>query len=135
MTDHTADHRTDHNDSSDSVRQRALEAYDDARESVSGALGEAPLLALAGGIAAGALIAALLPRSQGETRLVRPYARRAKDSARAAYAAARDTGKDRFADLGFTRENGEGQLRAFFEGLKGTAKASADAAADAVRKG
>ena len=46
-----------------SARQRAIEAYDGARDRVSDTLGEAPLIALAGGIAAGALIAALLPRT------------------------------------------------------------------------
>jgi len=51
-----------------SPRQRAIEAYDSTRERVSDTLSEAPLLALAGGIAAGALIAALLPRTKAETR-------------------------------------------------------------------
>src|SRR3954451_14490088 len=78
------------------ARQRAIEAYESSRDSVSGAgrrvangLGEAPLIALAGGIAAGALIAALLPRTNTEARLVRPTARRVKGTARAAYRAAK----------------------------------------------
>src|SRR5260221_6440625 len=54
-----------------SPRQRAVRAYDNARGRATDTLGQAPLIALAGGIAAGALIAALLPRTQGETRLVR----------------------------------------------------------------
>ena len=41
-----------------SPRQRAIEAYEGARDRAADTLGEAPLLALAGGIAAGALIAA-----------------------------------------------------------------------------
>src|SRR4051794_39587931 len=94
-----------------SARQRATEAYESARDSVSGAgrraangLTEAPLIALAGGIAAGALIAALLPRTDAERRLVRPAAKRVKDTARAAYEAARDTGSDRLNGLGLNRE-------------------------------
>jgi hypothetical protein len=116
-----------------SARERAIDAFDGARENVGGALAEAPLLVLAGGIAAGAVIAALLPRTQGEKRLVKPYARRAKDSARAAFKAARDTGKERFDELGYTREKGQEQLRNLLDSLKDTAKASADAAAAAVR--
>jgi hypothetical protein len=116
-------------------RQRAIEAYGNARSRAVDTLGEAPLIALAGGIAAGALIAALLPRTRAEDRAIRPTARRVKDSANAAYKAARDTSKQRFEDLGFTREKGEEQLRSFVEGLKDTVKASADAALDAVRKG
>ena len=118
---------------SSSPRQRAIEAYEGARGRAVDTLGEAPLIALAGGIAAGALIAALLPRTLAETRLIRPTARRVKDTARAAYEAARDTGKDRFADMGLTREKGEQTLNGFIDGLKDTAKASADAAMDAVR--
>jgi len=49
-------------------RQRAIDAYEGARERAAGSLSEAPLLALAGGLAAGALIAALLPRTKAETR-------------------------------------------------------------------
>jgi hypothetical protein len=127
----------DDNDSGspDSPRQRAIEAYDSARDRAVDTLGEAPLLALAGGIAAGALIAALLPRTRTEESLLRPTARRVKDGASAAYKAARDTGKQRFEELGFTKEKGQEQLRNFLEGLKDTARASADAALDAARKG
>jgi hypothetical protein len=115
-------------------RQRAIEAYDNARERAVGSLTEAPLIALAGGLAAGALIAALLPRTRAETRLVRPTARRVKDSARAAYKAARETSKERFDELGFSRKKGEETLQNLFQGLKDTARASADAAAEASRK-
>jgi hypothetical protein len=116
-----------------SPRQRAIEAYDSARGRAVDTLGEAPLLALAGGIAAGALIAALLPRTRAESRLVRPTAKRVKDSARAAFEAARDTGKKNFDDLGYTRSKGEEGFQNFLQGLKDTARASADAAVDAVR--
>jgi hypothetical protein len=118
-----------------SPRQRAIEAYDHARDRAADTLGEAPLLVLAGGIAAGALIAALLPRTQAESRLVRPTAKRLKQSARAAFEAARDTSKERFDELGFNRPKGEETFQNFLEGLKDTARASADAAAEAVRKG
>jgi hypothetical protein len=57
-----------------------------------------------------------------------------KDSASAAYKAARDTGKQRFDDLGFTRQKGRETLDSFIEGLRDTAKASADAALEAARK-
>jgi hypothetical protein len=116
-----------------SPRQRAIEAYESARDRASDTLGEAPLLALAGGLAAGALIAALLPRTQTETRLVGPTARRAKDSARAAARAARDTGTQRLEELGLTREKGEQTIRSLLEGVGDAAKASADAALDAAR--
>lgn len=116
-----------------SPRQRAIEAYSGAKDRAADTLGEAPLIALAGGIAAGALIAALLPRTRTEARLVRPTARRVKDSARAAMSAARDTGTERLGDLGLNREKGEATIRNLLDGLSDAAKASANAAADAVR--
>lgn len=124
----------------ESARQRAIDTYASARDGVSGAsrravdgLGEAPLIALAGGIAAGALIAALLPRTASETRLVRPTARRVKDSARAAFNAARETGTQQLNELGLTREKGEETIRSLFQGMTDAAKASAQSALDAAR--
>jgi len=118
---------------SQSPRQRAISAYEDARGRASDTFSEAPLIALAGGIAAGALIAALLPRTEAETKLVRPTARRVKDSARAALDAARDTGKQRLGELGLSREKGEETIRNLLDGLTDAGKASANAAVDAVR--
>jgi hypothetical protein len=116
-----------------SPRQRAIEAYESARGSATDTLGQAPLLALAGGIAAGALIAALLPRTEAETRLVRPTARRVKDSARAAFDAARDTGSQRLDEMGLNRTKGEETIRGLIDRLTDAAKASASAAVDAAR--
>jgi hypothetical protein len=120
-------------DGSASPRQRAIEAYESARERATGTLTEAPLLALAGGLAAGALIAALLPRTETESRLVRPTARRVKDTARVAARAARDIGSQRLDELGITRQKGEETIRSLFEGVTDAAKTSAEAALDAAR--
>ena len=117
-----------------SARQRAIEAYDSARDRVSDTLGEAPLIALAGGIAAGALIAALLPRTETETRLVRPTARRVKKTARAAFEAAKETGAGRLDELGLSRTKGEETIRSLLQGVTDAAAASGQAALDAARK-
>jgi hypothetical protein len=117
-----------------SARQRAIESYESARDSASETLSEAPLIALAGGVAAGALIAALLPRTLTEDRLVRPTARRVKDSARAAYDAAKDTGSQRLNAMGSNRgEGGGGIFRNLLDELTDTARASANAAVEAAR--
>ena len=134
MIDQDNSRTTEDNDTgTSSPRQRAIEAYEGARERATDTLGQAPLLALAGGLAAGALIAALLPRTEAEMRLVRPTARRVKDTARAAFDAARDTGSQRLGDLGISREKGEETIRNLLNGLSDAARASADAAAQAVR--
>jgi hypothetical protein len=121
-------------------RQRAIEAYDRARSSVTGAgqkagdaVTSAPLMAIAGGLAAGALLAALLPRTKAETKALRPTVRRVRESARAAVDAARETGSERLSELGLTREKGEQTIRSLFEGVTDAAKASGQAAVDAVK--
>ena len=60
-------------DAIDGARERAITAYDSARDTAAAAgkkagdqLGEAPLAVIAGGIAAGAILAALLPTSRRE---------------------------------------------------------------------
>ncbi|HET7280864.1 MAG TPA: hypothetical protein VFI67_00935 [Sphingomicrobium sp.] len=133
MIDQTTSNSTASGTDAASPRQRAIEAYESARGSATDTLGQAPLLALAGGIAAGALIAALLPRTEAETRLVRPTARRVKDSARAAFDAARDTGSQRLDEMGLNRTKGEETIRDLIDRLTDAAKASASAAVDAAR--
>ena len=131
---------TDRN-SDNSIRSRAIEAYDGAREGVAGAgrratdgIDEAPLIALAAGVAAGALLAALLPRTESETRLLRPTTDKLTDTARAAAAAAKEAGTSRLAELGLTPEKGRETLRSIFEGAGDAAKTSAQAALSAARE-
>ena len=94
---------------------------------------EAPLLALAGGLAAGALLAALLPRTESETRALRPVRDKLTGSAKAAASAAKEAGTSRLAELGLTPEKGRETLRSIFEGAGEAAKTSAQAALDAAR--
>lgn len=122
-------------------RQRAIEAYDRARGGVADAgrkagdaLEAAPLIVLAGGLAAGAVIAALLPRTRAETKALRPTARRVRESAQAAFDAAKATGTERLNELGLSREKGEDTIRSLFQGVTDAAKASGQAAVDAVKK-
>lgn len=123
------------------ARQRAILAYEQAREGMTGAgknardaLVEAPLLALAGGIAAGAILAALLPRTEKEAELVGPTARRIKSTVKTAAEAARETGVARLKDVGISREKGEETLRSLLQGVGDAARASAEAALGAARK-
>jgi hypothetical protein len=125
-----------------SPRQRAIEAYGSARDRVSGAgrratdaLDEAPLIAVAAGLAVGAAIAALLPRSRAEDRLLRPVGDRARETARTAYQAAKDAGRGRLDELGLTTERGSDAVRSIIEGATDAAKASAQAAFGTVRRG
>ena len=123
-------------------RQRAIEAYGNARDRVSNAgrragetIEEAPLIVLAAGLAAGAAIAALLPRTRAEDKLVKPGADRARETARTAVQAAKDAGQDRLDELGLTRQKGTDVIRSIIEGAGDAAKASAQAALGTVRRG
>ena len=84
------------------VRQSAADAYEAARERTSAAYAAAreaagsvsqktsetldttPMLAVAGGLALGALLGALLPRSSREEELLRPVGKRINETARQA---------------------------------------------------
>ena len=124
----------------DSARDRAVEAYDSARETARRAgrtagnqFGEAPLIALGGGLALGALIAALLPTSRRERELLGPVTDRIKDTATSAAEAAREAGTARLGELGLTRDRGGDVLRQVVDGAADALRASARAAATTVR--
>jgi ElaB/YqjD/DUF883 family membrane-anchored ribosome-binding protein len=101
-----------------SVRQSAADAYEAARDKTAaaysaareraGSVGQrtaegidsAPMIAVAGGLALGALLGALLPRSSREEELLRPVGERIGDSARHAIGKARDSAREQIGDLG-----------------------------------
>ena len=114
-------------------RTKAIEAYDNARRKTTGGIQEAPLLALAGGLAAGAILATLIPASRKERELLGPVAGRIKDKANDAVSAAKDAGQARLDELGLTRDKGTETLRTIFEGAGDAAKASAEAAVANLR--
>lgn len=116
-----------------SPRERAIDAYDSARRKATGGIDEAPLLALAGGLAAGAVLAALLPASRKERELLGPVADRIKDKAGDAVSAAKEAGQARLDELGLTRDKGSETLRTIFEGAGDAAKVSAEAAVTRLR--
>ena len=128
-------------DAIDSAREKAVEAYDSARDqaSVAGArakdrIGETPLLALGGGLALGALIAAFLPRTKVEDKLLGPVGERITDGAKAAATAAKVAGQDKLAELNITRDAGTSAVQSLIKGLGDAAKSSGEAALGAVRK-
>ena len=114
-------------------RTKAIEAYDNARRKATGGIEDAPLLALAGGLAAGAILATLIPASRKERELLGPVAGRIKDKANDAVSAARDAGQARLDELGLTRDKGTETLRTILEGAGDAARASAEAAVANLR--
>ena len=115
------------------ARERAIEAYDSTRRKAAGGLDEAPLIALAGGLAVGAALAALIPASRKERELLGPVAGKIKDRAGDAISAAKDAGQASLDDLGLTRDKGTDALRSIVEGAGTAARASAEAAVASLR--
>lgn len=125
---------------SPSLRERAIEAYDTARERAATArtdakegLGNAPLLTLGGGLALGAVIAALLPKTRVEDRVLGKVGGKITDSARAAADAAKEAGREKLSELNITRDAGAGAVQSLVDGLREAAKTSGEAALDSVR--
>ena len=114
-------------------RERAITAYDNARRKATGGIADAPLLALAGGLAAGAALAALIPATRKERELLGPVADKIKDKANDAVTAAKDAGQARLDELGLTRDKGTETLRSLVEGAGDAAKVSAEAAVASLR--
>ena len=127
-------------DAIDSARERAITAYDSARDGAASAgrkasdqLGEAPLAVIVGGIAAGAILAALLPTSRRERELLSPVTDNLRDKASAAVNAAKEAGNARLGELGLTRDAGGEAIKSIIDGATDALRASAKAAATKVR--
>lgn len=121
-------------------RERAISAFDKARDGASAAgqkasdqLAEAPLAVLAGGIAAGAILAALLPVSSREKKLLAPVTDDLRDRASAAVSAAKEAGTARLGELGLTRDAGGEAIRSIVDGATDALRVSAKAAASKAR--
>lgn len=132
--------QTNQDPASPSLRERAIETYDSARERASVArtsakegLGQAPLLTLGGGLALGAVLAALLPKTRVEDRLLGTFGGKITGGARAAADAAKEAGREKLSELNITRDAGASAVQSLVDGLREAAKSSGEAALGAVR--
>jgi len=121
-------------DAYEGARERAIEAYDATRSKAKEGVGETPLMTLGGGLALGALLAALLPRTKAEDKLLGPVGGRITGGAKAAAEAARDAGREKLTELNITRDAGTSAVQSLFKGLGDAARVSGEAALGAVRK-
>jgi len=118
---------------SPSTRERAIEAYDSARERARDSVDGSPLLALGGGLALGALIGAVLPKTRTEERLLGDVGGRITGGAREAFDAAKEAGREKLAELNITSEAGKGAVQSLVDGLSEAARTSGKAALEAAR--
>lgn len=118
---------------SPSARERAIDTYDNARERARDQLEGSPLLALGGGLAIGALVGALMPKTRAEARLMGKVGSRITTSARDALDAAKEAGREKLTELNITRDAGATAMQSLIDGLGEAARSSGQAAVDAVR--
>lgn len=128
-------------DAYSSARERAGHAYGSARENASYArqrtadgIDANPAAALIGGLALGALIGAILPKTRREEELFGEYGRRINDRAREAALAARDAGTSKLDELGFNRETARQKLDELSSSAGEAARSSASAAKQSLKR-
>lgn len=128
-------------DAYEESRERAIEAYDAARERAVQAKARAkdgidanPLLTLGGGLAIGALVAAILPKTKAEERVLGNAGRKITGTARDAAAAAKEAGREKLAELNITKDAGTNAVQTLLDGFRDAAKSSGQAALGTVRK-
>ncbi|WP_419827615.1 hypothetical protein [Sphingomonas sp.] len=113
---------------------RARNLAGDARESLSGGAGGSPLLALAGGMAVGVLVGALLPRTEREGAVLGALGARLIDAAHEAADAAREVGRDKLDEAGLSRNGARDAVRGMLDAALGAAFSAGNAAADAAKQ-
>ena len=115
------------------ARERAGSAYESAGRRAGEGLDANPVAFVFGGLAIGAIVAALLPRTRREDELLGSAGRRLNDSAREAARAAREAGKGQLDELGLNKDGLKSKLDEFTGRAVGAVKSSAGAAAGAAR--
>ncbi len=116
------------------ARERAGSAYETAGRKTSQGIDSNPVAAVVGGLAIGAIVAALLPRTSREDEMLGPVGRKITDSAREAARAAKEAGRGQLDELGLSRDGLQGKLNEFTDRAVGAVKSSAGAGAAAARR-
>ncbi len=124
-----------------SGRDRAADAYATAREkarsagrSATDSLDTNPMAAVVGGLALGAVIGALLPRTEREAKVLGAVGDKLHAVAREAADAAREAGRDKLAELGISHDHARDAIKSMIDGVIAAAGSAGTAAMDATRK-
>lgn len=92
-----------------------------------------PVAALIGGLAVGAVIGALLPRTKKEAEYLGPIGGQINERARAAAFAARDAGQAKLNELGLSTDAAGKQVGKLIEAVAEVAETAGTAAVEAIR--
>ncbi|WP_294235969.1 hypothetical protein [uncultured Sphingomonas sp.] len=91
-----------------------------------------PIGVLVGGLAIGAIIGALIPRSTREKEVLTPLGKKLGETIRQATQAARETGLRELEDAGLTKDNAKDRARSLFDNVVKAASSAGSAAAKAA---
>lgn len=123
-----------------STRERTSAAYDTAKEKTQAATRRTadgieanPVAAVFGGLAVGALLAALLPSTRREKEMLGGVGQRISDTAREAARAAREAGVGKLDELGINSEAAREKIKELASGAGEAVRSSAGAAAQTLK--
>ncbi len=105
-----------------------------ARDTATKGLEGNPLTALAGGLAVGAFVAALLPRTAREKKIMGPVSRSVKSTAKSAAKVAGNVAKAELIALGVSSDAARKQVRTLAGKIGKAATTAGKAATKTVRK-
>ena len=104
-----------------------------ARQKTSDGIDASPVAALIGGLALGALAAAVLPRTRKEDEMLGGIGEKINDSARTAAQAAKEAGRDKLDELGINKDAALDKAKELAASASSVVKESATAAASSVK--
>lgn len=104
-----------------------------ARTKVGAGVDGYPVAALVGGLALGAALGALLPRTRKEEEMLGPIGETISDRARSAVTAARDAGQAKLDELGLSTDAAGKQVGKLIESVALVAESAGTAAVEAIR--
>lgn len=111
----------------------ARDTASQARQRTADGIDASPVAALIGGLALGALAAAVLPRTRKEDELFGDIGGRINDTARDAAQAAKEAGRGKLDELGINKDAAVDKAKELAQSVSGVVRESATAAASSVK--
>ena len=116
------------------ARAKASEAYEKGKGKTSDGIDKNPLAIVLGGIAIGAIVGALLPRTERETKVLGKAGKKLNKKARKMAEAAKAAGKEQVESLGLNGDALRLQFRELVSKAAVAVKAASQAATDAAKE-
>ncbi|GAA3745009.1 ElaB/YqjD/DUF883 family membrane-anchored ribosome-binding protein [Sphingorhabdus rigui] len=120
--------------SSAAARVKASDMYEKGKGKTSDGIDKNPLAIVLGGIAIGAIVGALLPRTERETKVLGKAGKKLNKKARKMAEAAKAAGKDQVESLGLNGDALRLQFRELVSKAAVAVKAASQAATDAAKE-